>query len=76
MELVIEIPEEEYNECKMQVEFMKQEGCMIDSLSTALRIHVANGKPLEDITMKHYRQGREDEKAFAEGRLMQAFDPD
>ena len=26
--------------------------------------------------MKHYRQGREDEKAEANGTLMQAFNPD
>lgn len=47
MKIVIDIPEEEYNECKMQVELMKQEGIIIESLNTALRIFVANGTPLE-----------------------------
>lgn len=46
MKLIIDIPEEEYNDCKMQVELMKQEGIIIESLNTALRIFVANGKPL------------------------------
>lgn len=46
MQIVIDIPEEEYNECKMQVELMKQEGIIIESLNTALRIFVANGTPL------------------------------
>ena len=46
MKLVIDIPEEEYNECKMQVEMMKQEGFLIESLNTALRIFIANGTPL------------------------------
>ena len=46
MKLVIDIPEDEYNECKMQVEMMKQEGFLIESLNTALRIFVANGTPL------------------------------
>ena len=46
MKIVIDIPEEEYNECKMQVELMKQEGIIIESLNTALRIFVANGTPL------------------------------
>lgn len=46
MQIVIDIPEEEYNECKMQVGLMKQEGIIIESLNTALRIFVANGTPL------------------------------
>ena len=50
MKLVIDIPEEEYNECKMQVEMMKQEGFLIESLNTALRIFIANGTPLPNIT--------------------------
>ena len=30
----------------------------------------------EDLMMRHYRQGRQDEAAEREGRLMQAFNPD
>lgn len=46
MQMVIDIPEQDYNECKMQVEMIKQEGFLIESLNTALKIHVANGTPL------------------------------
>lgn len=46
MQIVIDISEEEYEECKMQVEMIKQEGFLIESLNTALKIHVANGTPL------------------------------
>ena len=46
MKLIIDIPEDEVNECKMQVDMIKQEGLLIESLSTALKIHVANGTPL------------------------------
>lgn len=48
MKLIIDIPEDEVNECKMQVDMIKQEGFLIESLNTALKIHVANGKPLEE----------------------------
>ena len=48
MKLVVDISEEEYNDCKMQVELIKQEGLLVESLNTALKIHVANGKPLEE----------------------------
>ena len=48
MKIVIDIPEEDYNAYKMQVEMMKQEGILIESLSTALRILVANGTPLPE----------------------------
>lgn len=48
MKLLIEIPEAEYNECVTQVELMKQEGILIESLNTALRIFVANGIPQEE----------------------------
>ena len=48
MKLLIEIPEAEYNECVTQVELMKQEGIIIESLNTALRIFVANGIPQEE----------------------------
>ena len=40
---------------------------------------LANGIPsadLQPLYMEHYRQGREDGRAEAEGRLMQAFNPD
>lgn len=46
MELIINISEEEVNECKRQVDMIKQEGFLIESLNTALKIHVANGTPL------------------------------
>lgn len=46
MKLIIDIPEDEVNECKMQVDMIKQEGFLIESLNTALKIHVANGIPL------------------------------
>lgn len=36
MQIVIDISEEEYNECVMQVEMMEQEGIIIESLNTAL----------------------------------------
>lgn len=48
MKLIIDISEEEYNDCKMQVELIKQEGFLVESLNTALKIHVANGKPLAE----------------------------
>lgn len=33
-------------------------------------------KTIAEECMKHYRQGREDEAALREGRLMQCFNPD
>ena len=48
MKLIIDITEDEINECKMQVNVIKQEGFLIETLTTALKIHVANGKPLEE----------------------------
>lgn len=33
-------------------------------------------KTIDEECMKHYRQGREDEAALREGRLMQCFNPD
>ena len=33
-------------------------------------------KTLDEECQKHYRQGREDEAALREGRLMQCFNPD
>ena len=33
-------------------------------------------KTIDEECMKHYRQGREDEVALREGRLMQCFNPD
>jgi hypothetical protein len=35
-----------------------------------------DGKTLDEECLKHYRQGREDEAALREGRLMQCFNPD
>ena len=34
------------------------------------------GGDIDEMCMKHYRQGREDERAFQNGELMQAFDPE
>ena len=58
MKLVIDIPEEEYKECMMQVDMIKQEGFLIESLNTALKIHVANGSP----TKGSYERGYNDAK--------------
>lgn len=65
MKLIIDIPKEEYDECKRQVDMIKQEGVLIESLNTALKIHVANGmipgeiKPDEWCTdCKEYDHGR------------------
>ena len=33
-------------------------------------------EPIQDIYMEHYRQGRKDERAIMEGRLMRTFSPD
>ncbi len=46
MKLIIEIPEDEYEQCKAELELMKCKGVLIECLNTALRIHIANGKPL------------------------------
>lgn len=54
----------------MQVELIKQEGVLlVGSLNTALKIHVANGKPLEEELLREkeqayycgYEQGRKSE---------------
>lgn len=37
---------------------------------------IRQGKDAEEEFMKHYRQGREDEKAIQKGELMQSFNPD
>lgn len=37
---------------------------------------IRHGKDAEEEFMKHYRQGREDERAIQKGELMQSFDPD
>ena len=37
---------------------------------------VRQGKELSEVVMEHYRQGREDERLFQKGELMQSFDPD
>lgn len=59
-------------------------GCDIASLGIPSRHNYDTSKrpdwcPLEDaeeVYMKHYKQGRLDEAAEREGRLMQAFSPD
>lgn len=37
---------------------------------------IRHGKDPEEEFMKHYRQGREDERAIQKGELMQSFIPD
>ena len=37
---------------------------------------IRHGKNAEEEFMKHYRQGREDERAIQKGELMQSFNPD
>jgi hypothetical protein len=37
---------------------------------------IRQGKDAIEEFMKHYRQGRKDERAIQEGRLMQSFNPD
>ena len=38
--------------------------------------YIRHGKDAEEEFMKHYRQGREDERAIQKGELMQSFNPD
>lgn len=49
MKLIVEVPKDEYEECKMQVEMIRKEGVLVESLSLASKIHIANGTPLDDI---------------------------
>lgn len=37
---------------------------------------IRHGKDATEEFMKHYRQGREDERAIQKGELMQSFNPD
>lgn len=37
---------------------------------------IRHGKDAEEEFMKHYRQGRKDERAIQKGELMQSFNPD
>ena len=46
MKIVIDISEEEYNECKNRFNMIYQEGYLNFNLNTALVILVANGTPL------------------------------
>ncbi len=46
VELVIKIPEQEYDECKNRFNMIYQEGYLNYSLNTALVMHIANGTVL------------------------------
>lgn len=49
MKIVIDIPEEEYKECKNRFNMIYQEeGYLNYNLNTALVIYVALGKPIEE----------------------------
>lgn len=55
----------------------------VDDTQVAPTVNECNGRaewcPLEyavDVYMKHYRQGRKDERAIMDGKLMQTFSPD
>ena len=55
----------------------------VDNTQVAPTVDECNGRaewcPLElaeDVIMKHYAQGRKDEAAIREGRLLQSFSPD
>lgn len=37
---------------------------------------IRHGKDAEEEFMKHYRQGRKDERTIQKGELMQSFNPD
>ena len=47
MKLVIDISEEEYNECKNRYSMIFQEGYLCYNLDTALVMYIANGTPIE-----------------------------
>lgn len=47
MKLVIDISEEEYNECKNRYNMIFQEGYLCYNLDTALVMYIANGTPIE-----------------------------
>ncbi len=46
IELVIKIPEEEYDECIMQVKMIEQEGIYYESSNYTLKKYITNGTPL------------------------------
>lgn len=46
MKLIIDIPEEEYNECKNRFNMIYQEGYLNYNLNTSLVMYIANGTPL------------------------------
>ena len=55
----------------------------VDDTRVAITVDACNERtewcPLElaeDVIMKHYTQGRKDEAAIRDGRLMQSFSPD
>lgn len=53
MELVINISEQEYNECKNLFNMIHQEGYINYNLNTSLVMYIANGTPLEE-ALKNY----------------------
>lgn len=46
MKIVIDISEEEYNECRNRVSMIYQEGYLNYNLNTALVFYIGNGTPL------------------------------
>ena len=48
MKVIIDIPEEEYKECKNRIDMIYQEGYLNYNLNTALVLYVANGIPLTE----------------------------
>lgn len=46
------------------------------SLPVQIGESIRHGKDATEEFMKHYRQGREDERAIQKGELMQSFNPD
>lgn len=48
MKIVIDIPGEEYNECKNRFDMVCRGGYLNDNLYTALVMYVALGKPIKE----------------------------
>lgn len=48
IELVIKMPEAEYDECIMQVKMIEQEGIYYESSNYTLKKYIANGIPLPE----------------------------
>ena len=46
MKLIIDIPDQEYNDCKNRFNMIYQEGYLNYNLNTALIMYIANGTPL------------------------------